>query len=58
MSHFGMECREQSSAVVDMFIEEFHIKRKLFIGLNFSVVTHNVYVAENIKQKSDAALQY
>lgn len=58
MSHFSMECREQTSAVVDMFNEQFHIKRKLFIGLNFSVVTHNMSVAENIKQNSDIALQY
>lgn len=58
MSRFSMEFREQSSAVVDMFNERFHIKRKLFIGHNFSVVPHNMSVAENIKQNSDVALQY
>jgi hypothetical protein len=53
-----MEHKEQSRAVVDKFNEQFHIKRKLLTGLNFSLVTYNMSVAENIKQNSDVAIQY
>jgi hypothetical protein len=55
MSHFSIEHREQSHAVVDMFNEQFHVKGKLFIGHNFSVVIYNMSVEENVKENSDVA---